>query len=465
MESAKALRKDEKEEYDGAKDEMTKAIDALEKAIKVLDEATKDAKKGVFLQNRQTEEAAITSADAAALTRAIELGQRSLSSGDAVFLRRLLTGDVPKPDWKKLNRKANFKKKYKARSFKIQDILKDMAKTFKSNLKDAGKKEKEAEADYDKLMKAKEKQQAEAEEALEKMEDETGSRQMSKEEAETELKSLQSQVKADEGFIKQTKASLADKKKEWKERKELRTAEIAAFSKAIEILNNDDARDLRKRSFESQGYMLLQEESSVVASLRKVDRAASVLREASRSGADMRLAAIAGRVSITSKGHFDEVISSMDKMVKTLKDEEASDLENKEDCEKNRADDTRKAVVLSRAMDDATDTITRLESEIAEIKSDIKDRKKSISKAEEELEGAKRQREDENTEFKANLKDDEEMASVLAKAKSVLEDFYKENDLMLVQRQPEVAEQLKAGEAPPPPPSTWDKPYGGKTQE
>merc|ERR1712204_129426 len=133
--------------------------------------------------------------------------------------------------------------------------------------------------------------------------------------------------------------------------------------------------------------------------------------------------------------------------VKTLKAEEATDLDNKEDCEKTRADDTRKAILFSRAMDDATDTITRLQSEI-----------------EEELKGATRQREDENTEFKSNLKDDKDMASVLAKAKAVLKDFYKENDLMLVQRQPEVAEELKAGEAPPPPPSTWDKPYGGKTQ-
>merc|ERR1712113_737941 len=134
--------------------------------------------------------------------------------------------------------------------------------------------------EYDKLKKAKEKQKSEAEEALAKMEDETGSRQMSKEEAKTELKSLQSQVKEDEGFIKQTKKSLADKKKEWKARKELRTAEIAAFSKAIEILNNDDARDLRKRSFESQGYMLLQEEGTTDASLHKIGLAASVLREA-----------------------------------------------------------------------------------------------------------------------------------------------------------------------------------------
>lgn len=446
---------------------MNKAINALGAAIKVLDEATKDAKKGTFLQRDQallSEGFTARLADAAALQRAIELGRRSLSSGDAVFLRRLLTGDVPKPDWKKLNRKATFKKKYKARSFKIQDILKDMAKTFKDSLKDAETKEKNAQMEYDKLKKAKEKQKSEAEEALAKMEDETGSRQMSKEEAKTELKSLQSQVKEDEGFIKQTKKSLADKKKEWKARKELRTAETAAFSKAIEILNNDDARDLRKRSFESQGYMLLQEEGTTVASLHKIGLAASVLREASLSGTDMRLAAIAGRVSIMSNGHFDKVIKSIDKMVKTLKAEEATDLDNKEDCEQTRADDTRKAILFSRAMDDATDTITRLQSEIEEIKSDVSDKKKSIAKAEEELKGATRQREDENTEFKSNLADDKDMASVLAKAKAVLEDFYKENDLVLLQRQPEVAEELKAGEAPPPPPSTWDKPYGGKTQ-
>merc|ERR1712008_393903 len=89
IESATALRKEEKEEFEGAKDEMNKAIDALDAAIKVLDEATKDAKKGTFLQRDQallSEGFTARLADAAALQRAIELGRRSLSSGDAVFL-------------------------------------------------------------------------------------------------------------------------------------------------------------------------------------------------------------------------------------------------------------------------------------------------------------------------------------------------------------------------------------------
>merc|ERR1719195_252803 len=170
IESAKTLREQENKQFLDAKDEMTKAIAALDEAIEVLDEATKDAKEGTFLQRPQRLSFAALQEDAAALRRAIDLGSKTLSTGDAVFLRRLLSGDVPKWDWKKLNRKATFKASYKARSFKIQSLLKDMAKTFKQGLKDAEKKEADAVAEHEKLMKSKEKQLAETEEALEKME-------------------------------------------------------------------------------------------------------------------------------------------------------------------------------------------------------------------------------------------------------------------------------------------------------
>jgi len=465
IESAKSLREEENKQFLDAKEEMTQAIAALDKAIEVLDEATKDAKEGTFLQRPQRVGVgfAALQKDAAAFQRAIELGSRTLSTGDALFLRRLLSGDVPKPDWKKLNRKATFKKKYKARSFKIQSVLQDMAKTFKQGLKDAEKKEADAKAEYEKLMKSKGKQLDEAEEALEKMEKETGARQMNKEEAKTELSELKSQVKADEGFIKQTEDVLAEKKKEWKIRKTLRTAEVAAFSKAIEILNNDDARDLRKRSFESQGYMFLQEGSTAVSSLKRINSAASVLREAAHSGTDMRLGVLAARLAASSSGHFDDVIVAIDKMIKTLKDEEAEDLKNKEACEADRAEDTRAAIKLSREMDDATDTITRLNGEIEDLNAKKAEAETTSKKTKEELTDATKQREAEKKEYKVALSDDEEMAKVVGKAKAVLQDFYKENDLMFVQRQPEVAEAINAGKAPPPPPSTWDKPYGGKT--
>merc|ERR1719183_2151264 len=101
-----------------------------------------------------------------ALQRVLQLGQRYLAKGDAEFLQRVLTGEVPTVDWKKLNRKATFKMKYKARSGKIQKILADMLQTFKDNLADATAKEEEAQAAYDKLMASKKDKLSTAEDAL-----------------------------------------------------------------------------------------------------------------------------------------------------------------------------------------------------------------------------------------------------------------------------------------------------------
>merc|ERR1719253_1207357 len=108
----------------------------------------------------------------ASLKSAVELGEKFLDKADALFLKRLLLGDVPNVDWKKLNRKATFKMSYKARSFKIQGVLKKMHQTFSINLKDATDKENDAESDYDKLTNAKQGQLDAAREALNKMDSE-----------------------------------------------------------------------------------------------------------------------------------------------------------------------------------------------------------------------------------------------------------------------------------------------------
>merc|ERR1719502_2130582 len=89
------------------------------------------------------------------LQKATELGEKFLSKGDALFLTRVLGGEVPKADWKKLNRKADFKMAYKHRSGHIQDVLKKMRQTFNSNLKDAEMPENKAVDDYEELRDAK----------------------------------------------------------------------------------------------------------------------------------------------------------------------------------------------------------------------------------------------------------------------------------------------------------------------
>merc|ERR1719440_2463273 len=157
----------------------------------------------------------------ASLKQAVDLGERFLAKADATFLKRILLGDVPTVDWKKLNRKATFKMSYKARSFKIQDTLKKLHQTFSINLQEATDKESKAQSDYEKLKEGKEAQLGAARDALNKMASENGAKGLSRQEARDEADALKTQVSDDEGFIADTQKALEQKKAAWKERSDL----------------------------------------------------------------------------------------------------------------------------------------------------------------------------------------------------------------------------------------------------
>merc|ERR1719401_725657 len=122
---------------------------------------------------------------------------------------------------------------------------------------------------------------------------------LTKEESQAEIDALTEQVKNDEKFIAQVNGQLATKKEEWKDRQELRAAELSAIAKAIEILHNDDARDLMKRSFHSQGYLFLQESR---ISSEKRSTVAEVLQQAAKRSGDARLAVVASRLGRLGAG-------------------------------------------------------------------------------------------------------------------------------------------------------------------
>jgi len=461
LESMKANRNQENEDFLAAKDEMEKTIKALDSAIKVMAEATGDHTEGEFIQGQDTEGFAARSEESQSLARAVELGHKFLTKGDAIFFQRLLTGEVPKADWKKLNRKAGFKMKYKARSFHIQDVLKKMHDTFSQNLEDAEANEQKALDDYTELKDAKTEQLTTAEDALGKMDGENGAKAMSKEDAETERDALTTQRTNDEGFIEATATDLKTKKGEWKDRQLLRAGEIEAINKAVSILHSDDARDLFKSSLKSQSFLQ-------VTATSKAASAGSILATAAKRTGDKRMAALAKSLqtpndSMATGSHFDEVIAAIDDMVATLKSEEEIDLENKETCEKDRADDTRTAIKAARTMDERSDTIDALKVDIAEIVKTMAENVGEIKSVTEELNKAQTLRNDEHTEWEAADRDDGAAAELVDRAKGVLSDFYSENGLVFVQKKKMAP--VVAGEAPPPPPSTWEAPYGGKTGE
>merc|ERR1719238_2715957 len=165
------------------------------------------------------------------------------------------------------------------------------------------------------------------------------------------------------------------------------------------------------------------------------------------------------------KTKFEPVIKAIDKMIKQLQSEEDKDLDIKQTCEKDRMSDTREAIVSSRTIDEQTDEITHLTEVIAECKKTIEELTAEHKKTKEELEKATRMREDENAAWKKTDKDDKLAAETVMSAKEVLEGFYKDNGLVFVQKAKQPVEGMAAGDAPPPPPATWEGGYGGKTGE
>jgi len=461
IESSNAMRNKEHDDFLAAKDEMEKAIAALEGAVETLGSATEDHKEGV-----------LTSVGFD-LRRAVELGKNFLSEQDTRFLERTLDGDVPKADWKKLNRKATFKMAYKARSFKIQEILADMLQTFRDNLADATKKENDAKSSYDTLSASKNSQLSAAQDALSGGDGESGARTLNAQESQDEVDALTTQVSNDEKYIGQAEDSYAIKVTEWEERKRLRTGEIAAISKAMEVLTSDDAKDIFSSSQKSQNALLLQEEedSNGCSQRKRVAKAVTTLRRAAAKHNDVRLAALAVSAQLTAKGHFDQIVESIDKMVVDLKAEYEEDLNTKTQCETDRMTNTKIAKQNAQAMDDETALIARKQAEIDEKQKEVEDIVAHVKDLKLQMEEAQVQRTKEANEYAAAKSMDEAAAQLVQKSMDVLAKFYQDEGLTLMQARSKVKkgqqppEMTAAGEAPPPPPSTFSQPYGGNTAE
>merc|ERR1719426_610827 len=366
---------------------MEKAIAALKKAVDVLGSATEGTEEGTLLATKFD------------LRKVVDLGRNMLSDKDAKFLEKVLDGEVPDVDWKKLNRKATFKMKYKGRSFKIQEILADMLQTFQDNLAEAVTKESDTEASYQKLKGAKEDEKSATESAAQDMAKETAARNQALAESNEERDALTEQKSNDEKFIEQTEEAHSTKLGEWKERKRLRTEELASISKAIGILTSDDARDLFKKSFESQGYLFLQQSQEGCSPKHRAWKAVQLIKKVGSELKSTKMAALAARISMSSTGHFDAIISDLDEQAKQLNREEEVDLGKKEQCEEDRQKNTKIAKEQSQKIDDQTAFIDRKNEFIADLNKKIADANQEIDDLNTELQEAREQRALEKTAY------------------------------------------------------------------
>jgi hypothetical protein len=417
------------------------------------------------------------------LQSVLKVGQGFLAKQDISELHRIL--DVPEVDWKKLNREATFKQKYEERSGNIQDILKDMLATLTDNLHEATAAEDKAAADFDALMEAKKSQLSTAKQALLDKDGEKGARGEALATSKEEKRDLEDQNARDEGYLADTKSTCETRADEWATRKTLRAGEIAAIGEAIKILRSDDARDTFKRSFESQGLFFTQLNEIRHSNAHRGQQMTvlGLLRNLGKTTRDLRLtkliAALEDRQpkeemppgeappgeAIDEADPFKAVIALIDEVIAELDTEEETDIKNKEQCEKERMENTQQAKVVSKEIDTNVETMDRLTAQIEAAMKTVEEIKEEITELETSKAEAGEQRAKENKEYMSAEADDTAAVGLIENAMGVLENFYTENGLKFVQVRRVQQPFVEAGEAPTPPPPTFDGEYGGAKGE
>jgi hypothetical protein len=119
----------------------------------------------------------------------------------------------------------------------------------------------------------------------------------------------------------------------------------------------------------------------------------------------------------------------------------------------------------AKAIDTNTARIARFHNYIADAERRVEEIIEEIKALEAQKKDAEEQRIKEHAEFEQALEDDTKAVEVVGNAKKVLEDFYARENLAMGNFVQVAVKTQEPGEAPTPPPTTFEGPYKGAAGE
>merc|ERR1719389_1493718 len=254
---------------------------------------------------------------------------------------------------------------YNAQSTVIQGILSQMKDDFEKELGTSAEEEAAAQEAHDKLMETKRSDLALLEATLVKTKKSQGEDTMQLAEDQEEREETKIQLKADEKFFDETKKACSAKAEQWSGRSRSRTEELAAIDEAVGILTSPEAKATFANS--TSTFFFLQ--TSEVENGPKRAAAFNILKKVAQNSHSLRLASLASSVSTT--GHFDQVIKDIDLMIANLRAEEKADIEHRDWCESEQKSAEFKNENLQYDQEQLSQKISRAEDQKAKLDEEI----------------------------------------------------------------------------------------------
>jgi DNA repair exonuclease SbcCD ATPase subunit len=430
LDKATAIREKELAEFNAEEKDLLESISALKAAVTVL------SKHNSFLQLSSSNHA--TRNLKATLKRTMLRHAALVKSAVTPSEHKMVMSFIQEPgDYSFSEQPAGFQS-YAPQSGEVFGILKQMKESFEGNLADSQKEESTNQKAYEELKAAKEEEISAGQAQIEAKTEELATTDMKCAQAKEDVKDTKASLAADEEFLAMLKEKCQMTDGEWEERSKTRSDEMAAVSKALEVLSSDDAHDLFTKTFNPA---LIQASSARSGSDRR-NRASNVLTTAAKHVGSHRLAALAVRVRLDA---FERVKKAIDDMVTQLLQEKADEIKHKDFCvdefNKNQLETekkTRESEDLSAQIEDLTMTIEKLTKAIETLKAEVAELQVQLKRAGED-------REIQNKDFQTTVADQRATQKLLKTALAVLGDFYKEKKAAAL------LQGLQEPAGPPPP--------------
>merc|ERR1719324_278811 len=446
------IREKENSDYQQEKAYMETTLTSLHQAIEVLNHA--GTKGGVgFLKVVSKVRSALL--DSPRLDMLTEEKSRLLKS----FFEDPLSLMQDPVDY--YDQKAQAKASYSPQSATIMGILKDMYDTFGADLEKSNQEESDKQKSFEDLMAQKQKQVDDWSAEVTDKEGQKAEKSTMLSEAEELLSATQAQLKTDEDFFETARDSCKAKSDEWDERSRLRTEQLDGIEKALKILTSDEARKTfqaatetrAQDTFGTEGSREMDATETTKMSVGDVlflqtddssqmprERAYRALKKIIGHSKNLRLARLAVAVRTATKGHFDEVMAEIDRMIEVLKEEGQEDIEQRDWCIAEQNNQTNHKENLEYDISQLQAKITKAEKKKAELEAEKEDTLKKKADLEEAMEEALADREAENQAFAAAKTDDENAVELLGQAIEALSAYGDNNNVLLQQPAMEVSE-------------------------
>merc|ERR1719313_2326524 len=209
-----------------------------------------------------------------------------------------------------------FSQSYAPQSGQIFGVLNQMKETFESNLSTSQKEETAASKGYEDLKAAKEEEITSGQAMIDEKTQLLATTDTKNAQSKEDLVDTKNTLAADEEFLANLKKTCAMVDAEWEERTKTRQLETQACSKALALLNSDDAHDLFAKSL---GFV---QTESAARSMRR-DQASKVLSTIAKSHKSPRFSALSYKIKNDA---FAKVEAAIQEMITDLGEEQKAEV-------------------------------------------------------------------------------------------------------------------------------------------